>query len=70
MFVFGWLFSYVLIIILNLAGAALWIVGVSSPTLMDCGQLTAQYSLEAWVWIRDNVESAGKFIYSTINGAG
>jgi hypothetical protein len=65
---YGGLFSYVLIVMLNLAGVALWIVGVSSPTMMDCGALTAQYSRETWVWISENMVSAAKIIYSAIKG--
>lgn len=46
----GRLFSYSVIILLNLLGLGCWVVAVATPTLQDYSALLADETLRTWAW--------------------
>lgn len=54
--IYGRVFSYGVIAMMNLAGVTLWIVAVSSATFADLGMEGQAQAIDFWVWILEIAE--------------
>ncbi len=59
---YGHLFSYGIIILLNVLGIAIWIVAVSSVTGTDMWRRFAVRSVEVWSWLAAQAMAGGRFL--------
>lgn len=63
---YGWLFSYVLIYIFNLAGLAVWLAVVGEPSLPETARHFASGTWEIWRWCAVNAWELIHLLYNKI----
>lgn len=63
---YGWLFSYVVIYIFNMAGLAAWLVAVGEPSLSQAARHFAAGTWAVWHWCAINAWEWGRRLYNKL----